>query len=359
MKIAVNNVDLIRELNLLEKIVGKKPTIPVLANVLIQTADMGTLVLSATDLEIGLVGACPADVLESGSATLPARKLTELVRAQSDDKIMLESGPRGAVIFTSGKFKSRLQALPSEDFPKIPLVEGHPAIKLPRALKRMIAQVRYAISDKEGRHFMKGALLSFREGQGLLMAATEGARLSVTEIPFGSEGWEPVLLPAKALDELFALLAEEGTGDITFARSDRHLFFELDGRLFISRQIEGKFPDYERIIPTQNEHRMVIERAAFASMLRRFVLIDEVVVLQLKENSLELSAASAEVGDGVEAVTALYEGPEIELRYKAQFLLDFLTTALSDTVTMDIKDIHTPVLFTDGNFFNVIMGMRM
>lgn len=357
MKVTVKNADIARELNHLEKIVGKKPTIQVLANVLIK-AQEGTIILCATDLEIGLVGACAAQVDEPGSITLPAKKLVEIVRAQTDPELRLESDTRGAVQFTSGKFKSRLQSLPATDFPGIPSINGHPSMTLPRApLKSMLQQVRYAMSDKDQRYYMRGAYMALPEGQ-LLLAATDMARLSLTEVPREGEPWESTLVPDKAVDELIALLSEDGQTDVTFVRSDRHLFFVVEGRLLISRQVDGKFPNYERIIPHNNQHVATIDRESFVAVLRRLILIDEVVVLHLTEDALDCTAASAEVGDGAEAVPVNYSGPEMTLRFKGIYILDFLTAAIGQNVTMELAGADRPALLRDGQFINIVMGMR-
>lgn len=357
MKITVKNADLSRELNLLEKIVGKKVTIAVLGNVLIQ-ASMGHLILSATDLEIGLVGACEADVEEAGAVTLPAKKLMEMVRAQTADTLTLASDKGGAVKLSSGKFSSRLQSLPATDFPGIPTIDGHPSITLPRAgLKDMIAQVRYAMSEKDQRYYLRGANMALNENE-LRLVTTDGARLSLTATKRDGPAWETCLIPDKALDELSALLAEPGNDDIVFAKSERHMFFDLDGRLLISRLVDGKFPAYDKIIPKHNIHPMELDRHELIPVLKRLLLIDEVVVLTLDTDSLEVSSRSADVGDGEELVSVSYTGPRMELKYKGQYILDFLNAATGQRVTLSVKDAETAALFTDGDYLNVVMGMR-
>lgn len=358
MNVTVKNADFARELNLLEKVVGKKPTISVLANVLIR-AVMGGLELSATDLEIGLVGFCVADVTEPGAVTLPAKKLVEIVKAQSDGLLTLKEDTRNAVRFTSGKFTSRLQSLPAADFPGIPSITGHPSLVIPRAgLKELIAQIRFAISEKDARFYTKGAYVSFEEDL-LTMVATDSARLAISSLKRSGAPREAVLVPSKCLDELSALLGEPGTSDITFAQSDRHLFFDLDSRTLISRQVDGKFPSFERIIPKDNPHQAQIPRQEFVSVLRRLVLINEVVELSFKALTLQVTAVSAEVGDGVEQIVIDYTGPDVVMRFKGEYLLDFLNAALSDTVNLALRDAAAPALFIDGGYRNVVMGMRV
>lgn len=359
MNITVKTSDLSRELGLLEKVVGQKPTIAVLANVLIQ-AVQGSLILSATDLEIGLVGSCESLVTEAGEVTLPARKLMELVRAQSDNAITLRALTKGSVAFESGKFASKLQSLPGADFPGVPNMDGHQSVTLPRQhLRDLIRQVRYAINEKEKKFQLKGALMIMNEGA-LGFVATDGARLSMTRIarPDGA-ACESIIVPDKALDELLALLNEPSTSpDVTFAHSDRHLFFDIDGRMLFSRRIDAKFPGFERMIPKQNEHVMTVDVNDVIPVLKRAMLIDEVVSLTLDADCLLIRAMSTEVGEGAEEVKATYTGPTMTLKYKGQYLLDFLSATPTDAATIAVRDDLTPGLFTSGTFLNVIGGMR-
>lgn len=358
MNIIVKVVDLSRELNLLEKIVGKKPTISVLANVLIQ-AGMGHLTMAATDLEIGLVSGCVADVTEPGAITLPAKKLVEIVRAQTGDTITLTDDTRGAVKFASGKFASRLQALPAKDFVGIPNNDGMATWPIPRqALKQALPQVRYAISDKDTRYFTKGAFFSFDQDT-LTVAATDQSRLSVVKMARPGDARDAILVPAKAVDELIALLNEPGDGDVLFAQSERHLFFEVDGRLFISRQVDGKFPAWERIVPKGNDKVATVDRQELIHVLKRMILLDDIVQLSLQAFTLDVSSASADVGEGIERLVVEYDGPSLTLKYQGQYLLDFLSSATSEKVSLAFKDTVTAALLTDGDYMNVVMGMRL
>jgi DNA polymerase-3 subunit beta len=358
MHITVKNSDLSKELSLIEKIVGRKPTLSILSNVLIQ-AQAGAVLLKTTDLEIGLVGACAATVHVPGAVTLPAKKLTELVRAQSSPEITLQADARGNVKFSSGKFVSRLQTLPVIDFPAIPTTDGLQMMTLPRAaLQTVINHTRFAISNKDQRFFMKGAYIAFPENE-LIMATTDGARLALSTQTREGAADEPMLLQDKAIDELAALLAEPGDSTLTFGRSDKHYYFDIDARLFVSRMIDGKFPTYDRIIPKSNAHVALIDRLEFQSMLRRLVLInDDVVVLKFTEDLLSCRAASADLGDGAEEISIEYRAPELELRYKGSYLLDFLGAATSPQITVALKDETTAAVFTDGAYMNVIIGMR-
>lgn len=357
MKLTVDTNDFARELALLEKIVNHKATILVLGNVLIQAAS-GAMMLSATDLEIGLVGACAADVSEPGSVTLPAKKLMELVRAQSDETLTLATGPKGSVMFTSGGFASKLQSLPVADFPSIPSMVHEDAITLPRApFRNMLAQVRYAIAEKDNRYFMNGALLVL-DNNTMRLVATDSKRMSISTAPRVGAAEESVLIPQPTLDELVALLAETATTDVTFSRTERHLFFELDGRLLVSRQVDGKFPKYERIIPKDNTFVMTLGRLALVPVVKRAMLINEVITVTLSAEALTVSALHAAVGEASESVAATYDGPPMTMSYNGQFLLDYLAQAVNPQVSLQVKDKSTAAIFTDDAYIGVIMGMQ-
>ena len=358
MKCKVKNADFSRELRLLEKVVGKKPTIEVLSNVLIQVHE-SALVMSATDLEVGLIGACVAEVEEPGSLTLPVKRLTSIVKAQSGDEITLSTDSRGGVTFKSGKFRSTLQTLPPTDFPTMPNMEGE-VLELSRDdLKRMIPQVRYAISDQDSRYLLHCAYMGL-DPERLLLAAIDGPRLSVVESKrSGEEGYDPVLVPAKAMDELSALLGEQQEKEVVqFSRSERHLFFDVDGRLMISRQIDGNFPQFDRFLPKDPGHKAVIDRDMVSSVLNRLVLIDDVVKLHFQSGVLGLSSIGSGVGNGEEDLFMEYDGPEMTVHYDGTLLLNFTSQAPSQNITLALKDEKSPLLLQDGDFQNVVMGVK-
>ena len=359
MKCKVKNLDFSRELRLLEKVVGKKPTIAVLSNVLVEVHEKA-LVMSATDLEVGLVGACVAEVEEPGAFTLPVKKLSDLVKVQSGDEITLTLEPKG-VTFRSGKFRSTLQTLPPEDFPPMPEMEGD-IIELPRDdLKLMLQQVRYAVCESDSRYLLNCVYMGLEEST-FRLAAIDGPRLSVSVSPRpGEEAVDPVLIPGKALDELMALLSEQDEGGtVKFCRNERHLFFEVDGRLMVSRQIDGKFPNYEKFLEgSADGHVATVDRDMVASVLKRLVLIDDVVKLHVQDGILGLSSVGSGVGDGDEELFMSYEGPELERCYNGNLFLDFLGQAPSQEVEFVFHDSEKrPTLLRDKDFRNIVMGIK-
>lgn len=354
MNVVVQSSDLVKELTILERMVNKKPTLPILANVLLQATD-GWLHMSATDLEVSLVTACQATVAMQGSITLPAKRLMEIAKTLPGEiTLTLE---KGQVRLTGGGFNSRLQALGAADFPHIAMPEGE-SIKLPRrALLNLIKQIQFAINEGNARHLVRGALLTLPENA-FGLVATDSHRLALSSEERVGPAQEPILLPAKTLEHLAGLLSDAGDGDLEFTRTERHLFFEMDGRIMVSRQVDGKFPAYERIVPKDSMHVCTADRLGLAMILKRQMLIDEDVTLTFEDNAIDANATSAEIGDAIERLAVDYTGPKINIKFNGQYVVEFLEAARSKDVMFSLKDNRTPMLLMDGNYINVVMGKR-
>ena len=356
MHVIVASSDLVRELTVLARLVPKKSTLPILSNVLIQAAD-GWCHLSATDLEVGLVTAAQATVGEAGDLTLPVAKLVELAKSLPNTDITI-SAVKGVVKFTAAGFNSRLQALSAADFPAIPTPEGT-SITLPRGpFRDLIRKTSFAINEGDKRHLVRGALLTLPENA-FGLVATDSHRLALAPATRVGPAAEPALLPSKALEHLSTLLGDSGEGDLTFSHTDRHLFFEIDGRVLVSRRIDGKFPNYERIIPKDNDKVVTLDRQAFATIVKRQLLIADIVTLTLHGGALDVTSSSAEVGDAIERLPVSgYDGPKLEIKLNGSYVVDFLDAASSPTVTLALTDGKSPALFADGDYINVVMSMR-
>lgn len=353
MNVTAQATDLARELSFLEKIVAKKSTLPVLSNVFMQAHD-GWLHLAATDLEVALTTACAATTIENGAVTLPAQKLLEIVRSL-EGAVTVTVDAKQRVHLTSGIFHSRLQAWPVEDFPTLPTSVDLPSLMLPRAtLLDMLKKTRFATADDK-RFFMNGALLILDE-TAMRMVALDGKRLALMAVDRASESQASALLPVKAMDLLIALFAESTAADISFTQTDRHLFFEIEGRLLVSRMIDGTFPAWQRVIPADHTHIATVGRAALLKVVQRALLVDEVVALTVNPDVVAITATSADVGDADEAVPCTYDGPNITVAIKGEYLVDALTATGGATVTLALKDAKSPILLTDGAYQNVIMA---
>jgi DNA polymerase III subunit beta len=355
MDITINSQVLATELRILNKVVPAKPVIQILSSALFH-ADDG-LTAYATDLEVGLNITCAATIHEPGTAALPVAKLLALVEQFPDAPVRLEANEQ-RVCIRSGAFKSQLQLNPLEDFPQCPAVEGAAMPLDAGVLRTLIGKTRYAVTVQRARYVLQGALL-VTQGITSAMVATDTKRLALATSHHAELPPQKVLIPAKTLDVLFEQAADV---PIMLTVGPRHLFFDFGSRLLVSRMIDGEFPSYERVIPQQNDLRVIFDRAAFIATLRRLLVLSEetqAVYCELNDNKATLYATSVGVGFGDEVLPVAYGDRPVKICINGAFILDFLTVATERTITMALKDEVSAVLLTDGNdHLAVIMPMR-
>jgi DNA polymerase-3 subunit beta len=370
MELVVRKNDLLRELQLFQGIVERKNTIPILANVLMEATGDEVKFL-ATDLEVGLRSRCPASVAKGGALTLPAKKLYEIVRALPETDIRI-SEDKGGVKLAAERFDSRMQTLPREDFPTLPESAGAPTATLPRAaLKEMVSKTQFAITGEDTRYFLNGALFVLR-ADSMTLVATDGHRLALVTVnrePRGKQDAEEIkaILPKKTLGELSKLLSE-GDGDIQYERGENHLFFEVGGRMLISRMIDGQFPAYERVIPKGNDKHIEFERDRLTNAVKRVALLSNersrAVKFQLDKGKVDVTSSSPDLGEAHETLPVDYGGAPMQICFNAQYVLDFLSAVSTDIVSLDLKDevsqaVMKPVGAEGYDYTYVIMPMRV
>jgi DNA polymerase-3 subunit beta len=374
MELVVRKTDLLRELQLFQGIVERKNTIPILANVLIE-AEGDEVKFLATDLEVGLRSRCAASVAKGGSLTLPAKKLFEIIKALPETDVRIEEDKNGVKV-AADRFDSRMQTLPREDFPTLPDATGGVSSMLPRdVLKQMIAKTQFAITGEDTRYFLNGALFILRPDS-MSLVSTDGHRLalinaardpSAAKGKTGSDEEIRRILPRKTLLELGRLLAD-GEGDIRYEAGENHLFFDIGGRLLISRMIDGQFPAFERVIPKSNDKRIEFDRDRLTSAIKRVALLSNersrAVKFQIDAGKVEIASSSPEFGEAKEVVTVEYAGPPVTICFNAQYVLDFLSVADTDGVSLDFKDemsqaVMKPLNAEGYDYTYVIMPMRV
>ena len=372
MELVVRKTDLLRELQLFQGIVERKNTIPILANVLLE-ASGAEMKMLATDLEVGLRSKCPATVSKSGSLTLPAKKLYEIVKALPETDVRIEED-KGGVKVAADRFDSRMQTLPREDFPTLPDPTGTNTALPREALRQMISKTQFAITGEDTRYFLNGALFLQRP-DAIGLVSTDGHRLAHISVPReapkgkakGSEEEQRVILPRKTLLELGRLLAE-GDGDILYERGENHLFFTLGERLLISRMIDGQFPAFERVIPKNNDKHVEFDRDRLTAAVKRVALLSNersrAVKVQIDKGKVEIASSSPEFGEAKEILMVDYAAAPVTICFNAQYVLDFLGVVETDTVSLDFKDemsqaVLKPVGAEGYDYTYVIMPMRI
>ncbi len=371
MELVVRKTDLLRELQLFQGIVERKNTIPILANVLMD-AKGSEVRLLATDLEVGLRSRCDATVAKSGALTLPAKKLYEIIKALPETDVRIEED-KGGVKVAAERFDSRMATLPRDDFPSLPETPGTSTrAELARdAMKQMVGKTQFAITGEDTRYFLNGALFVLRPDS-MSLVATDGHRLALVSVPRdGSKVAEAeemkVILPRKTLFELSRLL-NEGEGSLYFEKGENHLFFDVAGRVLISRAIDGQFPAYERVIPKNNDKRIEFEKDRLTSAVRRVALLSNersrAVKFAIDKDQVEVASSSPEFGEAKELLPVDYSGGAVQICFNAQYVLDFLNAVETENISLEFKDemsqaVLRPLGATGYDYTYVIMPMRI
>jgi DNA polymerase-3 subunit beta len=368
MELVVRKNDLLKELQLLQGIVERKNTIPILANVLLD-ASTGGLSLLATDLDVGLRSRCEATVTKPGVLTLPAKKLFEIVNALPDTDVRIEEERGGkSVTVAADRFESKMQTLPASEFPTPPQHAGSVEATLPgAALKRMISHTRFAITSEDTRYFLNGAQLVLRSDS-MSMVATDGHRLAfitIQESP-ASAGNSEVLLPRKTLNEVSRLI-DDGS-PVEFSQGENHLFFQAGGRLLISRKIDANFPAYERVIPKSNDKQIEFDRDRLAAAVRRVRLLSnersKAVRFVMGKDQVEITSSTPEVGEAHEVMPVEYSGASMQICFNADYVDNFLGVVETENVLLEFKDemsqaVMKPIGANGYEYTYVIMPMRI
>ena len=313
MELVARKVDLVRELQFFQQIVERKNTIPILANVLIET-EGNTLKLLATDIEVTLSSSCEAAVDNPGAITLPAKKLYEIVRAVPDGDVKLMSSKDGAhVTVSADRFESRMPTMPVADFPTPPTSDMAHATTIPALpLRQLIAKTQFAITGEDTRFYLNGALFVVQP-KGLMMVATDGHRLALASAVHqgGKDDDIKAILPRKTLSELARLLADSDR-DVEFERGENHMFFRIGPRVLVSRMIDGQFPAYEKVIPKGNDKHIEFERDRLTSAVKRVAIMSNersrALKFVIEKGKVDVTSSSPEFGEAREPLTVDYTG---------------------------------------------------
>jgi DNA polymerase-3 subunit beta len=370
MEFTVSRADLVRELNLSQGVVEKKTTIPILSNVLLE-ADGNRIVLTATDLELGIRCSCAARVKKTGAGTVPARRLLDYVRLLADGDVQVKIQENHWANLVSGRSKTRIAGMSRESFPELPKMPA-PLAEIPLGvLASMISKTVFAISNEESRFTLNGALLVLKKG-GLVMVATDGHRLSMIEstadLP-GITGAYRALLPRKAMLELQKLAGDaDGAAMVQFSGDENHLFFEVGERLLLSRKLTGNFPDYERVLPKEQPQSVALNRDELKGAIERVAQFSDersrAIRLSAAPGEVKIHSSVSDTGESEESIPVDYTGPATEIGFNAEYILDFLRAVSTEQVNFLFKDAHSAGELRPGgekpdNYRYVIMPMRI
>lgn len=372
MKLVIERAALLRGLSHVQSVVEKRTTIPVLANVLMQ-AKSGTLRLTATDMDVEVVEAVPAEVQADGATTAPAHTLYDIARKLPDGSqvSIAFNGETGALILQAGRSKFQLATLPVEDFPTISEGEMPTHFALAAAdLRVLIDRTRFAISTEETRYYLNGIYFHAGREDGLPVlraVATDGHRLARVEmaLPNGAEGMPNVIMPRKTVTELRKIL-DEATESVDLWLSDTKARFSVGQIVLTSKLIDGTFPDYERVIPTGNDKSLEVDAGTLAKAVDRVATIatekSRAVKFALEPGVLTLSASNAEQGSATEEIEVSYSAAAMEIGFNSRYLLDITQQIEGDAAQFSMSDSASPTVIrdaSDNSALYVLMPMRV
>ncbi|MFZ9988383.1 MAG: DNA polymerase III subunit beta [Candidatus Nanopelagicales bacterium] len=367
MKFTITREQLKEGLDAVAAAVQAKTTLPVLANILLEATRDG-LKLSGTDLDIAVSTVVPASVDQEGAITLPARKLVELVRELPSAGIRITTQGEQRVIIECGRSKFKLLGLPREEFPAFPQISfGASSRTTARDLQKLVAHVAFAASTEESRPILNGVLWQLT-GDRMRMVATNGHRLAKMEVPVqgGAEAAE-LIVPPKALEQIRKLFGPDD--ELEIGRSENHLGFRSATTQVFTRLIEGPYPNYEQVIPRENDKLATVEKAALMAALRRMSIVasDQThrIRMSFGDGSCKLSVTTPDLGEAQEEITVTYEGEPLDIGFNANYLLEVLKYIPTEEARMTFKAPERaatvePVGWDDpSSYLTLVMPLRL
>ena len=363
MKFTVSKDKLLDGLQTVQNVVSTRTTLPILSNVLIRAED-GVLRFTTNDLDVGMSCSVEAKVEKGGGTTLPARRLASIVKELPAADVEVEVDSKNTASIRCGQSFFKMMGLAEEEFPALPKLADAKVFTLrQKELKDALRKTAFAISTDETRYVLNGILFTFKEGK-LTMVATDGRRLALVdlelEFPRGQE--VDVIVPAKCVAELQRLLGDEG--ELKMNVGENQVGFDVNGKVLVSKLIEGNYPNYKQVIPPEAKERVTIERELLLTAVRRVSLLSSEksnsVKLNFTKNNLEITANTPEVGEARESLAVNFKGKEFSIAFNPGFLQDPLRNLTDEEVHLDLIDEMSPGVIKIGTpFLYVLMPMRI
>src|SRR3954449_2610993 len=372
MKVTVERTALLKSLGRVHRVVERRNTIPILANVLIR-ADKSKLSLKATDLDLEVIDAVDADVSPGGSTTVPAHMFYEIVRKLPEgSQIVLEaSGDRAVLASRAGRSRITLQTLPESHFPDLAAGEMTHKFMLAAAdLKRLIDKTQFAISTEETRYYLNGIYLhtaGTNKAPTLRAVATDGHRLAQFELalPGGASGMPGIIVPRKTVGEVQRVI-EDNEAEVTVELSQGKTPFTLGDPVLPSKLIDGTFPDYGRVIPVGNDKELTVDKKEFEQSVDRVSTVSSergrAVKLSLTNGRLMLSVTNPDSGSANEEVEVEYAADPLDIGFNSRYLLDIAAQIEGEAAVLRLADPGSPTLVQDKDSkgaLYVLMPMRV
>jgi DNA polymerase-3 subunit beta len=363
IKLRVTKDKILEGLQRVQNVVSVRSTLPILSNVLLQ-AEEEAVWLTTTDLDVAIRCRVEAEVAKVGSTTLPARKLFLILKEVVANDIEIEVDEKHAASIRCGGSYFKIMGLPEEEYPRFPQISGGKSLKLEAGQQRsLMHRTAFAASNDETRYVLNGVFMSFKEGKQTVVA-TDGRRLALAEsecdLPKGTES--EFIVPSKAVVEMGRLLSEKGEAALTIG--ENQLIISLGSTTLCTKLIEGSYPNFRQVIPTEAKERIPLEREKLLGSLQRAALLTnektQAVKLAFAKDKLTISANTPEVGESRETMAINYKGKELAIAFNPQYLMEPLRNLDADEVFLELTDELSPgVLKITEPFLYVLMPMRL
>lgn len=355
MEFVIKQSALKEELGFVQGIVEKKSTIPVLSNILIESVGKGTIRIVGTDLDVTIRCEAEAEIKQPGAMCIQARKLFDIVRLLDGGDVHFTKEENEWVKMSCGKSKFRLAGVNRDQFPEVPSFKDAPLKLSAEVFNHFISNTAFAITNEQSRFTLSGAKFMINGGTAR-MVTTDGHRLAFIQKYLGEDNTDTMdaLIPKKALMELVKI-SRDSSGEISFGEDANHIYFEVDGRLLITRKLSGNFPNYEMVIPKDNDKTVTFDSDEMKNALRRVSLMADErtrsVKMTIRTGEIEIAAQSSEEGEASEKVSAEYSGEDVQIGFNSQYLQEFLNVVGAGETAED-----APEQETDGETVRVRSG---
>jgi len=366
MKTTIKREDILGPLQQVIGAVERRQTLPILGNVLVKSSG-GDLSLTATDLEIEMVAGVTADSSDDFQTTIPARKLLDICKALPDGSTIAFSIDENRVSLTSARSRFTLASLPARDFPGLDEIDEQQSFSIPQnQFKGLFDKTSFAMAQQDVRYYLNGILMELTPGK-IKLVATDGHRLALSEVELdtGVETDKQIIIPRKAVLELSRLL-EASDNPVKCILSQNHLRVETDQLVFTTKLIDGKFPDYQRVIPVDGNKTMEVERDTLKQSMSRIAILSNEkyrgIRLTLSSGNLSIQANNPDQEEAEEELQVDYDEAEMEIGFNVTYLIDVLNVLNSEKVQIKLKDSNSSAIMSDSkdsSSLYVVMPMRL
>jgi DNA polymerase-3 subunit beta len=368
MNLTITKDQIMAGLQAVQNVVSTRTTLPILSNVLMR-AEKERVEFTATDLDVTVACSVEAKVGKAGATTVPVKKLFGIVRELSGSEIEIEADEKNVTSIRSGSSFFKIHGLGAEEFPPLPKFKDDKKVSIAQeTVRAMLKKTSFAVSTDESRYVLNGIFISLKEGK-MTLVATDGRRLALVdeEVDISEKSSGEFIVPAKAVNELNRLLQEKGEVELKFGENQASFSLKDDkgfSILLVTKLIEGNYPNYKQVIPSETKERIQLVREELLQALRRAEIMTSEkansVKLAFGKNQLAITANSPEVGEARETIAINYKGKEMAIAFNPRYLIDPLAALVEDEVFIELIDELSPgVLKINGPFLYVVMPMRL